>query len=253
MVRESEPLLEDKTTMNTLLVTGGAKGIGRGVGIAFAAEGWNVVIADADRSSGEQTAKELGGHFVALDVTDRDDCFRTYADVAKRHGEIDCLFNSAGITIVGPSDEMPAEDWRKVLDVNLTGTFFSCQAGVHHMPGGSSIINMASAVVGRVIAARAPYVVSKAGVVGLTQVLAVEWADRGIRVNAIAPAWVDTPFLRDAAEKGYVDIEELKGRTPAKRLLTVEEVAAAALYLASPAASYVSGHTLFIDAGWSVG
>jgi NAD(P)-dependent dehydrogenase (short-subunit alcohol dehydrogenase family) len=112
---------------------------------------------------------------------------------------------------------------------------------------------MASAAVGRVFAARAPYVASKAGVVGLTQVLALEWADRGIRVNAIAPAWVDTPFLRDAAEKGYVDIEELKGRTPAKRLLTVEEVAAAALYLASPAASYVSGHTLFIDAGWSVG
>jgi NAD(P)-dependent dehydrogenase (short-subunit alcohol dehydrogenase family) len=238
--------------MSVLLVAGGAKGIGRAIAEAFASDGWMPVIADADARAGRSTATNLGGDFIAADVTDRAELFLAYDEVVRRHARIDCLVNTAGITVVGPSEDLAAEDWRRVLDINLTGTFLSCQAAIRHIPGGGSIINLASAAAGKVMPERAAYIASKCGVVGLTQVLALEWAPRGVRVNAVAPSWVDTPFLRDAVAKGYVDIDELATRTPAKRLVTVADVAGVARFLASPAASYISGQTLYVDAGWSL-
>lgn len=239
--------------MNVLLVTGGAKGIGRAIAEAFARDGWIPVLVDTDEEAGQATANEIGGELFRADVTDQLQLFNTYAEIAKRFGGVDCLVNSAGVTVVGPSDRFTAKDWERVVGVNLSGTFYSCQAIVEHLAPGGSIVNLASAVAARVIPERAAYVASKFGIVGVTRVLSLEWAGRGIRVNAIAPAWVDTPFLHEAAAKGYVNLAELSTRTPANRLLKAEEVATAARYLASPEASYISGHTLFIDAGWSAG
>ena len=237
--------------MPTLLVTGGAKGIGLGTVERFAAEGWNVVIADIDAEAGEREASRVGGSFVSVDATDRAALFEAFARIAAEHGSIDCLVPSAGITIVGPSADLPEDSWRKVLSLDLDGVFYSCQAAVEHMPRGSSIVMLSSVAAFRGMRERAAYCVAKAGVVALVRVLGAEWAARGVRVNAVAPAWVHTPFLDDAAAAGYVDIEELKTRPPIQRLGTIEDVAAAIRFLASDEASFVTGQTLGVDGGWT--
>lgn len=237
--------------MGTVLVTGGAKGIGLGVAERFARDGWTAVLADFDGELATAEAARLGGDHVVADVTDHDGLHAAFAQVAERHGAIDALVTCAGITIQGPSHDLPEDSWRKVLDVDLTGTFFSCQAAVGHMPEGSSIVTVASIAALRGMPARAAYVAAKAGVVGLTKALAAEWVQRGVRVNAVAPGWVDTPFLRDAAERGYVDLDVLAQRPPMQRLATVEDVVGAIAFLARADARYVTGQTLYVDGGWS--
>lgn len=237
--------------MGTVLITGGAKGIGLGVAERFARDGWTPVLADFDGELAATEARRLGGDHVAVDVTDRDGQFEAFAAVAGRHGAIDALVTCAGLTIQGPSHDLPEASWRTVLDVDLTGTFFSCQAAVEHMPRGSAIVTIASIAALRGMPARAAYVAAKAGVVGLTKALAAEWSERAIRVNAVAPGWVDTPFLRDAAERGYVDLDVLAQRPPLRRLAEVGEIADVIAFLATAEARYVTGQTLYVDGGWS--
>jgi NAD(P)-dependent dehydrogenase (short-subunit alcohol dehydrogenase family) len=235
----------------TLIVTGGAKGIGLGVAERFAAEGWTAVIADADADAARATAERLDGDDVAVDVTDRDGLFAAFAGASERHGPIDALVTCAGITIQGASDDLAADDWRRVVDVDLTGTFFSCQAAVGHMPAGSAIVTIASIAAARGMPGRAAYVAAKAGVVGLTRTLAAEWVGRGVRVNAVAPGWVDTPFLRDAAAKGYVDLDVVAQRPPMKRLAAVDDVVGTIGFLIGPDSGYITGQTIYVDGGWT--
>jgi NAD(P)-dependent dehydrogenase (short-subunit alcohol dehydrogenase family) len=235
----------------TLVVTGGAKGIGLGAVERFRADGWDVAIVDVDDEAGEAQAARLGGIYVHADATSRDELFAAFATVAERHGTIDCLIPSAGITIVGPSADFPEESWRKVIDLDLNGVFYACQAAVEHMPEGSSVVLISSIAAFRGMQERAAYCVAKAGVLALVRVLSAEWAARGVRVNAVAPGWVHTPFLDDAAAKGYVDLAVLAERPPIKRLATVEDIVGAIRYLASPEASFVTGQTLTVDGGWT--
>ena len=237
--------------MPTLVVTGGAKGIGLGTVERFAGEGWDVVIADIDGEAGEREASRLGGTYVAVDATDRAALFDAFGRIAAAHGTIDCLVPSAGITIVGPSADLPEDSWRKVLSLDLDGVFYSCQAAVEHMPQGSSIVMISSIAAYRGMRERAAYCVAKAGICALVRVLSAEWAQRGVRVNAVSPGWTQTPFLDDAAAAGYVDIEELKSRPPMKRLGQVDEIVAGIRFLASAEASFVTGQTLGIDGGWT--
>lgn len=237
--------------MPTLVVTGGAKGLGLGAAERFRADGWDVVLADVDDEAGEREAARLDGTFVHVDATSRRDLFETFARVAAATGGINCLVPSAGLTIVGPSAELPEESWRRVIDLDLSGVFYSAQAAVPHMPPGSSIVMISSIAAFRGMRERAAYCVAKAGIVELVRVLAAEWAARGVRVNSVAPSWVHTPFLDDAAAAGYVDIEELATRPPIQRLATVEEVVAAIRFLASDEASFVTGQTLAVDGGWT--
>jgi len=235
----------------TLVVTGGAKGIGLGAVERFHADGWDVAIVDVDDEAGEAQAARVGGTYVHADATSRDELFDAFGRIAERHGGIDCLVPSAGITIVGPSADLPEDSWRRVIDLDLNGVFYACQAAAEHLTADSSVVMISSIAAFRGMRERAAYCVAKAGVVALVRVLSAEWAERGVRVNAVAPGWVHTPFLDDAAAKGYVDLATLAERPPIKRLATVEDVVGAIRFLASPEASFVTGQTLAVDGGWT--
>lgn len=238
--------------MSTALITGGGKGIGLAVVERLLASEWSVIVVDQDREAGGAAAAlSTRVTFAAADVTDPEGMAAVAAAAAREHGAIDALVTCAGITVVGPSETFDVEDWRRVLDIDLTGTFISCQAASRHMPDGSSIVTLSSIAALRGMPERAAYVAAKAGVVGLTKALAAEWAGRGIRVNSVAPSWVDTPFLRDAADKGYVDLDELSRRPPLKRMAQTGDIAGAVEFLLGGSASFITGQTLYVDGGFS--
>ena len=221
------------------VVTGAAQGIGAAIADAFEAEGAQVARTDVEAD-------------LALDVTDRGSVDRALAEVAERLGEPTILVNNAGINRIGPSESLPEERWQEVVDVNLTGTFRCAQAAGERMLAGGrgTIVNVASISAFVAMPGRAAYCATKAGVVALTRVLAVEWAARGIRVNAVAPGYVGTPMIEQAIEEGLLAADELAGRTPLGRVATPGEIADAVVYLASPAARYVTGQTLVVDGGY---
>lgn len=234
-----------------VVITGGAKGIGRGIAEGCVAAGWQVILADQNEQEVTATARELDCAAVVLDVTDFDQVQETYRSIAGAHGGIDAVVNSAGITRTGPSAEVDPADWHKVIAVNLNGTFHSCRAAVEHLKPGSSILNIASIAAVRALPQRAAYTASKFGIVGLTRVLAVEWAERNIRVNAIGPSWTDTPFLRELIDSGKLDEQSLIEKVPLKRLASVTDISGAARFLLSKDASFITGQTLYVDGGYT--
>ena len=163
------------------------------------------------------------------------------------------LVNNAGISANKPTLEVSAEEWRRAVDINLTGVFLCAQAAGRRMvpAGAGCIINLASMY--GVVAApdRAAYCATKGAVVLLTETLAVEWGPLGVRVNALAPGYVETDLVRDLAARGRLDPERLKQRTPLRRLAQPAEMADLAVFLASRQAAYITGHTLVADGGWS--
>jgi len=205
--------------MKHAVVTGGAKGIGLGVVRELTAGGWTCSILDAD-PAGRIVADELGGAFVRVDVTQPEDLQRAFAEVAGRFGSLLGLVNSAGINRTGPSSELAAADWQRVIDIDLSGTFYACQAAYPHLAPGAAIVNLASVFAMRALPGRVAYAAAKHGVVGITRVLAVEWADRPIRVNAVAPSWTDTPLIRDQVAAGTLDLAVLE-HVPFRRLASV--------------------------------
>jgi NAD(P)-dependent dehydrogenase (short-subunit alcohol dehydrogenase family) len=235
--------------MKSAVVTGGAKGIGLGVVRELTAEGWHCAILDSD-PAGQAVADELGGAFVQADVTLPEELRAAFADLAARFGPIHGLVNSAGINRTGPSDQVLPEDWQRVLDVDLSGTFYACQAAFPHMAPGSAIVNLASVFAMRALPGRVAYAAAKHGVVGITRVLAVEWAGRPIRVNAVAPSWTDTPLIRDQLAAGTLDLEVLD-RVPMGRLAQVEDVVGAIVFLLGDKASFITGQTLYVDGGYT--
>ncbi len=235
--------------MKHAVVTGGAKGIGLGVVRELTAEGWHCVVLDTD-PGGQDVADELGGAFVQADVTRPEDLGRAFADVGRRFGPIHGLVNSAGINRTGPSAELPLADWQRVIDVDLSGTFYACQAAFPHLAPGAAIVNLASVLAMRALPGRVAYAAAKHGVVGITRVLAVEWADRPIRVNAVAPSWTDTPLIRDQLAAGSIDLEMLD-RVPFRRLARVEDVVGAVAFLLGDKASFITGQTLYVDGGYT--
>jgi NAD(P)-dependent dehydrogenase (short-subunit alcohol dehydrogenase family) len=224
------------------VVTGAAQGLGAAIADALEAEGAGVARTDLGT---EETAYEL-------DVTDRRSVDRALAEVAERLGEPTILVSNAGVNRIGPSETLPEERWQEVVETNLTGTFRCAQAAGARMlaAGRGSIVNVASisAFVG--MPGRAAYCATKAGVVALTRVLAVEWAARGVRVNAVAPGYIGTPMVEQALEVGLLAADELAGRTPLGRVASPAEIADAVVFLASPAARYVTGQTLVVDGGY---
>lgn len=244
------------------IVTGAGSGLGLASASALAEEGAHLVITELpdrfDRAEDAARALndcDLSASAAELDVTDIESIRRCVDFSSSLAGHIDILVNNAGIAIRGDAFELTEENWDAVLDVNLKGVFFMSQAVGRVMrdqqPHGGSIVNMAS-IMGLVgYYQRASYCSSKAGVINLTRVLAAEWSDVGIRVNAVCPTFVDTPLTRPLFDSMPDFSADVMRRTPMGRLATPEEVAAAVVYLCSPGAAMVQGHALTVDGGWT--
>jgi NAD(P)-dependent dehydrogenase (short-subunit alcohol dehydrogenase family) len=239
------------------LITGGGKGIGQAVALSFAESGADIVICDIDFESAERTAsqvKQLGRRALALrtNVAESAECQRMVDETVEAFGHLDVLVNNAGISHPMPSVTMTPEIWNSIISIDLNGVFFASQATARQMikQGGGAIISLSS-MAGRLgFAGRAPYCAAKAGVIALTQVFAVEWAEYNIRVNAVAPGYINTELVEKNVARGMVDIAGVTHRTPMKRLGTPEEVASVIVLLASEQMGYVTGETIGIDGGW---
>ncbi|HNY73514.1 MAG: 3-oxoacyl-ACP reductase FabG [Smithella sp.] len=239
------------------VVTGASKGIGKAVALAFAREGASVVPASRTPAALEDVVREIraaGGEAsaVSVDVRSVDSINALVKKAVDRYGRLDLLVNNAGITMGGPSEDLAPEDWRAALETDLFGVFYACQAAARVMipQGGGNIINISS--VNGILAAprRAAYCASKAAVNELTKVLAIEWADRKIRVNAIAPGYVRTELVEDVIHKGAISLEAILKRTPQGRIGEVGDIASLAVYMAGDESSYMTGSIVNIDGGW---
>ncbi|MFD0824913.1 SDR family NAD(P)-dependent oxidoreductase [Neobacillus sp. M.A.Huq-85] len=237
------------------VVTGGASGIGEFTVREMVEEGARVVIADLNDDLGSKLVQELNQEerqvaYIHVDVTKEDQVENMIEFAVSEFGKLDILFNNAGIGSLSPSAELPFEEWRKVLSINLDGVFLAAKHAIKAMQknGGGSIVNTAS-ILGHVGQAQtAPYTASKGAVVNLTRTLAVEYAKENIRVNAVCPGYIETPLLNqlDEAMKNH-----LISLHPIGRLGKPEEIAKAVVFLASDDASFVTGSNLLVDGGYT--
>jgi NAD(P)-dependent dehydrogenase (short-subunit alcohol dehydrogenase family) len=240
----------------TAIVTGSTKGIGLGIARAFVSEGARVVVNSRSATECERQARALGPAAcpIAADLSRSDEVRRLARDsAAALGGPPDILVNNAGQPRVAPSEALPEADYRYTLDLNLNGYFVLSQEVARGMleRGSGAIINVSSMNGTVPFPERLAYCVSKAGVNMMTKVMAIEWAARGVRVNAIAPGYVETDFIRGLAAKGILDLGRLARRTPMGRLGDSDEIAEAAIFLAGPSASFITGEVLTVDGGWS--
>lgn len=238
--------------MGTAIVTGAARGIGREVAQTLAAEGYDLVLVDlADAGAGFANPAGVSVLAVDADVSSEEDVAALTAQV---DGAPDVLVNCAGISHIAPAEATTAAQWRRVLDVNLTGPFLLCRAFAPALlaAGRGSVVNVASIAGLHAVADRAAYNASKHGLIGLTRTLAAEWGGRGVRVNAVCPGWVKTPMDdEDQAAGGYSDAD-IVDRVPMARFAAAGDIAQAILFLADPAKSgFVNGVALPVDGGWT--
>jgi ketoreductase len=246
----------------TVLVTGGGRGIGRAIALAFAAPGARVAIAARTRSQLEETASEVrrrGAEALALtmDVTDEGAVAGAFAELRSVSPTLDVLVNNAGIGGGQPVHKTAVDAWRRVLDTNVFGTFLVTRQAVPMMGQGGRIINLSS-VLGRFgVPGYTAYCASKHAIIGFTRALALEVAKRGVTVNAVCPGWVDTEMaasgMRMGAQMAGTTYEEFRrqaiGAVPIDRIIQPEEVANLARFLASPDASAITGQTYNICGG----
>ncbi len=261
----------------TALITGAARGLGKRIAERFVEAGADVIINDLNLAPAEATAKELGGHAVAADVSDSASVNEMMAAAHAVHGRIDILVNNAGISgLEGDNDaqqriidmvkkaELQAQgeptepstgtidttddEWHRMINIHMGGTFFCCRAALPFMyaQGGGNIINMGSIMGTFGRSGPTPYCAAKAGILGFTRSLAHEVVDQNIRVNAIAPGWIHTD-MTDPLEPMH---PMLKAATPMQRLGEPDDIAWAAVYLASEEAKFMTGQTLSPNGGW---
>jgi NAD(P)-dependent dehydrogenase (short-subunit alcohol dehydrogenase family) len=237
------------------LVTGAADGIGWATARAFATADYLVVLADLRAEAASARAAELDGqHFgLGCDVAAEGDVVRLLTAIRERCGHLDAVVNNAGIGSPHvPTVDQRADEFERVLRVHLSGTFLISREAYKLMaPLGGAIVNISSIAGVAGLPRRNAYGAAKAGIAAMTRSMACEWAASGVRVNAVAPGYVETALVRKLADEGSVDESRLRRRIPMGRLAQPEEIAAAILFLCSPAASYVTGAVLSVDGGWT--
>jgi len=241
-----------------VLITGGTSGIGKETAIQFADEGAKVVLAGRRQEEGEKVVEEIkakGGEatFVQTDVTKEDQVKHLVDKTVETYGRLDIAFNNAGVEIKGMANEVTEEDYRFVFDVNVLGVFLSQKYEIPKLleSGGGVIINTSSIVGHTAMPGASVYISSKHAVEGITKTTALEFAQQGIRVTAVAPGAIETDMIdRFAGEEGAEQREQLKQMHPMGRLGRAPEIAAAVLYLASDEASFTTGISLPVDGGY---
>ncbi|WP_211848089.1 SDR family NAD(P)-dependent oxidoreductase [Neoroseomonas eburnea] len=245
----SEPASPLPPPGTRVLVTGGARGIGRTVADGFAARGARVCILDRDAVP--DPPKEW--LCIAGNVADAGEVEAAFAAMDAAWGGVDVALANAGFSMNTPTLDLDVADWRRTIDVNLTGAFLTAQAAGRRMVrDGAGLILFTSSLYGTIGGAeRAAYCATKAAVANLARALACEWGPRGVRVNALAPGYTETTLVSDLVARGRLDPASLTARAPLRRLVRPEEVAAMACFLASPAAGAITGAILPVDAGWT--
>jgi NAD(P)-dependent dehydrogenase (short-subunit alcohol dehydrogenase family) len=240
------------------IITGGGTGIGEATASLFAHQGAKVVIANRRANTGNQVVQRIiedGGEaiFISTDVSDSAQVRNLVGRTIQTYGQIDILFNNAGIGISAPFWEMSEEDWNRIIAVDLTGHFLCAKYVVPHMlvQGGGAIVNMSSVLGISTFANQTAYTTCKAGIIGMTKAMALDLVSREIRVNCIIPGSIDTPMMWESyspEELPKVRVEAAKA-VPMGRVAPPEEIASAVLFLVSPAASLITGTTLIADGG----
>jgi 3-oxoacyl-[acyl-carrier protein] reductase len=240
------------------IVTGGSRGIGRGIAIALAKQGADVAVnyrsnaEEAEKVVSEIKKMKRNAFAIQADVSDSNEVARMFDAVKRKWGKLDILVNNAGMLSYAPFEELKEEDWDKVIAVNLKGQFLCGQQAARMMKKGGRIVNIASIASGGVgigFPNITHYTSSKAGVVGLTENMALELGPKGINVNAIAPGVIETDMTKDMLK----DKKAMAGtlmRIPKRRVGQPEDIGAAAAFLASDEADYITGIVLYVDGGW---
>lgn len=240
------------------LITGGSKGLGKSMAMGLAQAGATTVICARTEADCEATASEIanetGQESIALagDVTDEADVDRVFGAVKEKYGQLDVVINSAGINVRYLIEDFPLDEFQKVIDINLTGVWLCCRAAARIMKpqGSGSVINVASALSGVGLPERSAYCSSKAGLIGMTKTLAMEWASSGVRCNALCPGpfltEINVPLLKEPEK-----VASLLSLTAMNRWADLEEIRGAGLFLASDASSFMTGASLYLDGGWT--
>jgi len=241
------------------IVTGGNGGIGLGMATGLAAAGAAIVVAARNREKSEAAVAKLialgaKAAFVPVDAADPASCRAMVTEAVTEFGRVDILVNNAGMSIRKPPETYAVEEWRQVIETNLTGPLVCCQAVYPHMKaqGGGKIVSIGSMMSIFGAAYAAAYSASKGAIVQMTKSLATAWAKDNIQVNAVLPGWIDTELTRDARRQVTGLHERILNRTPAGRWGVPEDLAGIAVFLASPAADFVTGAAIPVDGGFSV-
>lgn len=240
------------------LVTGAARGLGRAIALALADSGARVALGLRDLSrpgDTQETIEAMGRTALSLqmDTARLDEIEDSIENVIREFGRIDLLINNAGIAPANLAENVNEQDFDRTLVVNLKGTFFACQYAGRHMirQKSGSIVNMSSQAGFAALPSESVYCMTKAGIAHLTKCLAVEWGQYGIRVNAVAPTFIRTPGTEPALSDASFETDVIERIAGLHRIGEPMEVAGAVVFLASPAASLITGHTILIDGGWT--
>ena len=238
------------------VVTGSSGGIGRAIAYEFGREGASVVInsRDAERAGAAAAAMERDGlqaTAFAADIRDPVQARALASTAVERFGRLDVWVNNAGINVIKPALELEPDEWARVIDTNLSGCFYGAQAAARYMvPQKSGVIIQIGSIIGEVgLPRRVPYTAAKHGLIGLTKSAAIEYAARGVRVNAVCPGVILTPLMKEVAQADPNFTATVTSRIPMGRFGQPEEIAGAVVFLASDAASFITGHSLVVDGG----